>query len=353
MRGEFMAWLHTRELSLTGEHGQLHAFNEVEYGMTTTKSSHPRLKIAISSCLLGQRVRFDANHKHDRYITDTLGKFFDFIPICPEVAIGLGVPRPTLRLTGDASAPRAVGVTDPTLEVTERLLAFGRDRGQAISDISGYIFKSKSPSCGLWRVKVYQANGHPPHLGRGLYAAAFLEQQPLLPVEEEGRLADPALRENFIERLFAWQRWQELQREGLTAARLVEFHARHKYSLMSHGQAHYRHLGQWVADAGNRDITPLGNDYIRDFMRALGHLATPRRHANVLQHLAGYLKRDLDGSDKAELVEVIDHYRHGLIPLIVPITLLRHHFRRHPNPYIQQQIYLDPHPYELMLRNQI
>lgn len=312
-----------------------------------------RIRIGISSCLLGQKVRYDGGDKQDSFINGTLGRFFEFVPVCPEVAIGLGVPREPIHLVGDPEQPRAVGVRNPQLNVTEPLTAFGRKTARELDGtISGYILKSKSPSCGMERVKLYR-NGTPSKQGVGLYARELMRAQPLLPVEEEGRLGDPVLRENFIERVFAFRRWQELAASGLTAARLVEFHAAHKLTLMAHSPAHYRSLGRLVANAGTRPIGELAEEYIQGFMTALKHRATRKRHANVLMHLMGYLKKQLDGADKAELLDLIEAYRLGQLPLIVPVTLLKHHFRRHPDAYVAQQTYLNPHPPELMLRNGI
>lgn len=315
-------------------------------------SSAQRIRLGISSCLLGQRVRYDGNHKHDHYITDTLGRHFDFVPVCPEMAIGLGVPRPPIRLVGDADALRAVGVDDPALDVTRKLEAYGHRMGRALEGICGYILKSKSPSCGMERVKVY---GGPvaAKKGRGIYARALMEAQPLLPVEEEGRLGDPDLRASFIERVFIFQRWQQLETAGITAARLVAFHTDHKLALMSHHPAAYRALGRVVASASRRDARAVAQNYLGTFMEALAHRATRARHTNVLQHLAGYLKRALDAADRAEVAELIEQYRTGGLPLIVPVTLLRHHFRRHPHPYVARQTYLYPHPIEWSLRYDI
>jgi uncharacterized protein YbgA (DUF1722 family)/uncharacterized protein YbbK (DUF523 family) len=317
---------------------------------------HPpaAIRIGISSCLLGERVRFDGNHKHDPYITETLGRYFEFVPVCPELAIGLGVPRAPIRLVGDPAAPRAVGVRDPSVDVTGKLAAHGRRMARALggaAGISGYILKGKSPSCGMERVKVYRAGGGAPKGGSGIYARALLDAAPLLPVEEEGRLGDPWLRESFVERVFAYRRWQELIAAGLSAARLVEFHTVHKLVIMAHGAEHYRALGRLVADLGRANLRPRADRYIAGFMAALKARATRKRHANVLMHVLGYLKRDIDGDDKAELLALIDAYRLGRLPRAVPVALLKHHFRRHPDAYIERQVYLNPHPAELMLRD--
>lgn len=314
------------------------------------KSSLGAIRLGISSCLLGQRVRYDGNHKHDGFITGTLGRFFEFVPVCPEVAIGLGVPRAPIRLVGPASAPRAVGIDDPALDVTDQLDAYGRRMARELDDISGYIFKSKSPSCGMERVKVYHRGGMPAKHGRGIYATAFLAACPGLPAEEEGRLNDPRLRENFIERVFCYRRWQALEASGLTPARLVEFHTRHKLALLAHGTETYRRLGRLVAQAGKKGLRDLADEYIRRFIDALALPATPARHANVMMHLMGYLKQRLDAADKAELLELIHGFRTGEAPLAAPLTLLRHHFRSFPHPYVAHQTYLYPDPRELMLR---
>ena len=310
--------------------------------------------LGTSACLLGEAVRFDAGHKHDRWITGTLSQYFDLVSICPEVAIGLGIPRPPIQLKGTVHSIRVVGSRDPELDVTDDLRRYGTKMAIQMDAISGYIFKSKSPSCGLERVRLFpEDDGAPSRDGVGQYAAAFTAAQPLLPVEEEGRLNDPVLRDNFIERVLCFHRWQQLQNRGITAARLIDFHSCHKLLVLSHGVVPYRALGRLVADTGKHDIYKIADDYIQRLMRALKRKATRRSHTNVLQHLQGYLKRALDRSDRQELVEVIDHYRLGRVPLVVPMTLLRHHFRRHPDPYITRQIYLNPHPPELMLRNLI
>ncbi len=315
--------------------------------------SELRPRLGISSCLLGQEVRFDAGHKRDAYVTGTLAGFFDFVPVCPEVAIGLGIPREPIRLVGDPADPRAVGTRRPNLDVTHLLQNYGRDQAALLTDISGFIFKRKSPSCGMERVKVYPETGSLPKPGTGLFAKEIMKGQPLLPVEEEGRLGDPMLRENFIERVFAYKRWQDLLFSGLTPGGLLDFHTEHKLILMSHGEVRYRALGRLVAQLNSRPLSELANEYIQGFMEHLRQQATRKRHTDVLQHLMGYLKRHLEGDDKAEILEVLDAYRLGRVPLIVPVTLLKHHFRRYPDPYIQRQLYLNPHPKELMLRNSI
>jgi len=313
-----------------------------------------RIPVGVSSCLLGESVRYDGGHKHNSYITQTLGRFFEFVPLCPEVAIGLGTPRPPIRLIGDPRAPRAVGIKDPTLDVTEALRDYGERMAAELGHLSGYIFKRASPSCGMERVKVYDEHaGMASNAGHGIYARAIMQALPLLPTEEEGRLNDPVLRENFIERVYVHHRWQGLLAEGLSPRALVDFHTEHKYLVMTRGQEHYRALGRLVAEADRGDIQVLGERYIRELMATLARRATRKRHSNVLMHLMGYLKKHLEAADKQELLELIEAYRRGRVPLVVPLTLLRHHLRRFPNSYLLRQYYLSPHPEELALRNDI
>jgi uncharacterized protein YbgA (DUF1722 family) len=248
---------------------------------------------------------------------------------------------------------RAVGVADPTLDVTEDLVEYGRTVASQLTDVGGYIFKRASPSCGMERVKVYSTKGMHTDSGAGLYAQAIMQALPLLPTEEEGRLMDPVLRESFIERIFIYHRWQLLLRSGLTPAELVDFHTNHKFSVLAHDEAAYRALGRIVAESGSADLQQLGERYATLLMTAMKQRATRKLHSNVLQHIMGYLKEKIDSDDKAELLEVIGNYRRGQIPLIVPITLLKHHLRRHPDPYITRQYYLKPHPEALMLRNSL
>lgn len=309
------------------------------------------IRIGVSSCLLGERVRYDGDHKRDAFIADRLGAVFEFVPVCPEVAVGMGVPRPPIRLVGDPLRPRALGIDDPGLDMTAALTAFGRRMALELEDIDAYIFKSRSPSCGMARVKVYDGGKAPRAQGSGLYARQIMARRPLLPVEEEDRLADPELRDNFIERIFAYRRWRQLLASGFTAAKLVEFHSIHKLSLMAHGTDHYRTLGRLAAQGKAQRPRQLSDEYGAAFMAALKHPATRKRHANVLQHLMGYLKKHLDHADKAELLETIDAYREGLVPWIAPMTLLKHHFRRFPHPYVEKQVYLYPDPAESLLRN--
>jgi uncharacterized protein YbgA (DUF1722 family) len=264
----------------------------------------------------------------------------------------MGIPRPPIRLVGDAARPRAVGVDDPSLDVTEDLERFARRTAGTLDQISGYILKKDSPSCGMERVKVYRAAGGPPERKAvGAYARVILDKWPLLPVEEEGRLNDPVLRENFINRVFVYRRWQDLIGRGLTASRLIEFHSDHKYMVMAHSQAAYQRMGRLLSNLSGVDLEAVGDYYLHELMTTLKRRVNRKRHSNVLQHIMGYLKRSIDSDDKAELIQTIDAYRRGEVPLIVPITLLRHYLRRHPDPYMDRQYYLRPHPDKLSLRN--
>ncbi len=314
----------------------------------------PKIRLGISTCLLGKNVRYDGGHKHDPFLTETLGKFFEWVPVCPEVEMGMGIPRESSRLVGSPESPRLIAQRSGT-DYTDAMQRFAAERVDklAASDIHGYVLKKNSPSCGMLRVRVYSDSGMPARNGRGLFADRLLRELPLLPVEEEGRLHDPVLRENFIERVFAHDRWTQFAASRPRARDLVEFHARQKLSLMAHSPQHYRQLGSLVAKAGRTPMNELLESYGPAFMQCLSVHATARKHANVLQHLLGYLKKDLDAADKTELVRHIEDYRIGLVPLIVPLTLLIHHFRRHPVAWVSEQTYLNPYPAELMLRNHV
>lgn len=314
----------------------------------------PRIRIGISACLLGQEVRYDGGHKRDSYILGTLGRYFGFVPLCPEVAIGLGVPRETIRLVRDASGElRAVGTRNPRLDVTERLADHGRQASAQLAGISGYLLKKDSPSCGMERVKVYEAHKPGParHAGRGIYAGEIMARLPLMPVEEEGRLGDPLLRECFLERVFVYHRWQGVQAQGFTAQKLVDFHTAHELLVMAHSHAGLRRLGRLVAEAGARPPDLLAADYARELMAILKRPARRGGHVRVLHHLMRRLQRALEPQDRQELQHLIERYRLGRLPLIVPLTLLQHYLNRHPDPSIAHQHYLNPHPDELMLRN--
>lgn len=315
-------------------------------------TSKNKIAIGISSCLLGERVRFDSGHKNNTYITKTLSEYFEFQPFCPEVSIGLGIPREPIRLVSDKmdGEVRCIGTKNSALDVTVQLNECAENQLHWILGLSGYIFKKDSPSCGMERVKVYH-NNNPRRSGIGIYAAVILEKIPNLPTEEEGRLGDARLRENFIKRVFIYKRWQNLIKTQPSKNALVEFHARHKLIFMSHSQTQTRELGQLVGQIGNIETQEYCDQYISKATDIIRKPANSKNHTNVLKHIQGYLKRKLDAEDKQELEHTIEQYRLGYLPLIVPITILRHHFRKSPDAYIDQSYYMQPHPRELMLQN--
>jgi len=307
------------------------------------------ITLGISSCLLGEQVRWNGGHKLDRFLTDTLGRFVRYCPVCPEVECGFGVPREPLRLLGDPYAPRLVTLRTKQ-DFTERMLRWARRRVRELEteDPCGFIFKGKSPSCGMERMRFYDAKG------TGLFARVFMEHFPLVPVEDDGRLHDPTLRENFIERVFVMKRWRDALRalrHKRSRGALVRFHTEHKLLVLSHSPRHHRIMGNLVAQA--MPIPALYDEYERLLMEALRLKATPAKHCNVLQHIMGYFKKQLSPDAKGELLEIIDHYRQGHVPLIVPITLVNHYVRLYDQPYLKEQYYLHPHPLELQLRNHV
>jgi len=313
-----------------------------------------RLRVGISACLLGQEVRFDGGHKRDPFLTETLGQFVEWVPVCPEVELGLGIPRETIRLEGDPAAPRLrAPKSGKDHTIAMQRLARARVDTLARQDLVGYVLKKDSPTCGMERVRVYGAGGSPARNGVGTFARVLMERLPMLPVEEEGRLHDPALRENFVERLFAYARWRAFVTERPTRGGLVAFHTSHKLTLLAHAPAAYRRLGSLVARAKERPLPEVLADYGSAFMSVLRVRATPARHANVLEHILGYFSKDLTAAERQEMVDVIADYHRGLVPLIVPLTLVKHHVRRLAVEYLQGQTYLDPHPKELMLRNHV
>lgn len=312
------------------------------------------LRVGISACLLGERVRWNAGHERDPFLVATVGRFVEWVPVCPEVEMGLPVPRETLRLVRDGDEVRLVERKSGA-DRTAEMAAFARRRVEALAGegLSGFVLKKDSPSCGWLRVRVYDRNGVPSKTGQGLFAAALAAAFPRLPIEEEGRLHDPRLRENFFERLFAWRRLADRFDGGFTLGGLVEFHAREKLLLLAHEPAAYQALGRLVARAKGRPRAELAAEYRARFMDALAVIATPRRHVNVLQHMAGYLREPLDAADRAEVAGAIADFRAGLVPLVVPLTLIAHHVRRHAIAWLARQTYLEPHKKELMLRNHV
>jgi uncharacterized protein YbgA (DUF1722 family)/uncharacterized protein YbbK (DUF523 family) len=314
-----------------------------------------KIRLGISSCILGEKVRYDGGHQLDRYIRDTLGKHVDWVPVCPEVDCGLPVPREAMRLVGTPESYRLVTRTTG-IDHTQKMLSWAGKRLDDLEkeELCGFIFKSDSPSSGMSKVKVYNpATGVPVKQGAGLFARAFMERFPLLPVEDDGRLHDPGLRENFIERIFVFRRWQKMLAEKHSVGGLVEFHTEHKLLIMAHSPSALSSLGKLVASARGVPAKDAFKAYAEALMPALRTLATSKKNTNVLQHIMGYFKDRLTPDEKKELLEVIGDYHKGYVPLIVPVTLLRHYVRKYDEPYLKRQHYLHPHPAELMLRNHV
>jgi uncharacterized protein YbgA (DUF1722 family)/uncharacterized protein YbbK (DUF523 family) len=313
-----------------------------------------KIKLGISTCLLGENVRFDGGHKLDRFLTDTLGQYVEYVPVCPEVECGLPVPRESMHLEGDLDSPRLV-TSRTKQDMTERMVSWARRRVAELEKegLMGFIFKSDSPSSGMERVRIYNEKGMPVKKGVGMFAKIFIQHFPLLPVEEEGRLHDPKLRDNFIERIFALARWREVLAKGVTRGNLVDFHTRHKLLILSHNPKHYQMMGQLVARAKTIPLRHLYDQYQSVLMEALQLKTTPKKNANVLQHMMGYFKEQLSPDEKKELLEIIELYRKEYLPLIVPITLIKHYVRKYDESYLKEQDYLNPHPIELQLRNHV
>ncbi len=314
-----------------------------------------KIRLGISSCLLGAQVRYDGGHQLDRYLHDVLGEYVEYVPVCPEVEVGLPIPRDTLRLVENEEQQVRLVFSRSGEDITEQMEIWASARVKQLEQeqLDGFVFKSKSPSSGMERVKLYDRNGVPKKVGVGVFARHFMEHFPLLPVEEEGRLNDPRLRENFITAIFVLKRWRQLLAAGFSLGRLVEFHTRHKLLIMAHSQQHYRQMGKLVAAGREHSLADLRTLYLVELLTALRLKTTVKKHVNVLQHILGYFKRELQADEKQEMIELIENYRQGLVPLIVPLTLLNHYIRKYDQPYLQQQYYLNPHPKELKLLNQI
>jgi uncharacterized protein YbgA (DUF1722 family)/uncharacterized protein YbbK (DUF523 family) len=324
--------------------------------MTHNDSSGPqppeKVKIGISTCLLGRKVRYDGNHSHDRYLTQTLSLFTEFVPVCPEVECGMTTPREAVRLVGDPADPRLV--TQKTeKDVTQMMTDWIPGKLSALEkqDLCGFVFKSKSPSSGLYRIRVYGDDGKVRKTGTGLFARAFTGHFPRIPVEESGRLNDPKLREHFIEKIFFFRRWRRLLAETPTLGGLVDFHTKNKLLILSHSQADYRKLGRLVAQGKQMEKNRLFDEYEALLFRALNLKTTTKKNINVLLHIMGFFKKDLTPDEKQELLSVIDQYRDGYVPLVVPLTLVNHYVRKYDQPWLRDQTYLNPHPFELKLRN--
>jgi len=312
------------------------------------------IRIGVSACLLGQEVRYDGGHKRDPFLVETFGRYVEWVQVCPEVEMGLGTPRDPIRLERDGKDVRLVNPKTGA-DLTRKMRTYAPRRVAALKDqnLCGYILKKDSPSCGMERVRVYDSGGVPSRNGRGLFAEALLRRYPSLPVEEEGRLNDPRIRENFVERVFAYRRLRSLFTGRWSIGALVRFHTAHKLQLLSHSPKAYATLGPLVARAKQTLREGLRARYETEFVRALSEIATPRRHANVLHHIVGHFRKHLDDESRRELLGVMEDYRAGLVPLVVPLTLVRHYVRRFDIPYLQGQVYLEPHPKELMLRNHV
>lgn len=309
--------------------------------------------VGISTCLLGENVRYDGGHKLDRYLRDLLGRYVDYVPVCPEVECGMGVPREAVRLVEKDGLIRLM--TQKTqVDRTDQMASWMGPKLEELSKmpLCGFIFKSRSPSSGLFRVKVYRENG-PVGNGVGMFAQGFSERFPHIPVEEDGRLQDDGLRENFIERIFVMQRWHEMAAGRKSMKKLLDFHSSHKYLLMAHSPKTLKELGAMLARGRELPLDELHEAYFTSFIDALKKIATVKKNTNVLMHIMGYFKRNLDADEKAELLEVTGRYHDGLVPLIVPITLLNHYVRKYAPKYLEDQIFLQPHPMELMLRNHV
>jgi uncharacterized protein YbgA (DUF1722 family)/uncharacterized protein YbbK (DUF523 family) len=313
-----------------------------------------KIKLGISTCLLGRNVRYDGGHQLDRFLTDTLGQYVEYVPVCPEVECGLSVPREPMHLGGNPESPRLI-TTQTRQDMTDRMVAWAHKRVTELEkeDLCGFIFKSHSPSSGMERVKVYDEKGRWVKKGVGVFARLFMEHFPLLPVEDEGRLYDPRLRDNFIERIFTMKRWREVRSKKVSRGSLIGFHTRHKFLILSHSPRHYRKMGNLVGKAKDLPLIRLYQQYQTLLMESLQLKITTKKNANVLMHTMGYLKKQLTSDEKQELLEIIDHYQKEYIPLIAPITLMNHYIRKYDQPYLKQQVYLNPHPLELLLRNHV
>ncbi|WP_331347081.1 DUF523 and DUF1722 domain-containing protein [Cellvibrio sp. UBA7661] len=313
-----------------------------------------KIPVGVSQCLLGEKVRFDGGHKRSRYLTDVLGEYMEFRPVCPEVAIGLGIPRKPIRLVVIGDETRVRGVENPDLDVTDALVAQAEAAAQQMPDICGYVFMQNSPSCGAYGMKRYRTNGYSmDNKGRGAYAKRFMELMPLLPVEEAGRLNDAGLRDNFLSRVFAYHDFKTHVAPAPTAKKLIEFYSRYKYQVMAHHVPSYFSIGRYLSNLAGHDIQASSEEFFRLFMEALSHHATRKGNTNAMMHLRGYLKEVISTVEKQELSQLIDSYKAGLVPLVVPLTLLKHHLLKLDNPYLKSQTFWSPHPERLGLRNHI
>ena len=313
------------------------------------------IKIGVSSCLLGEKVRWNGDHKQDRYVREILGNYFEYVPVCPEMEVGMGVPRETVALYGTLEEPKMISKKSK-IDWTERMNRYLKDRINQLTrdELSGYIFKSKSPSCGIARVPVFsETDRSKARHGAGMFANAFIKKFPLVPIEDEGRLNDAKIRESFIVRVFCFNRLQKLFNKDFSKGALVAFHTRHKFLLLAHSRSHYTALGKLVANAKSLKPKEIKAEYSRLFMEALTYKSTPKKNTDVLLHMMGFLKKVLMKGEKEDILTTIEDYRKELLPLIVPVTLIRHQVKKYKVEYLLDQIYLNPHPKELMLRNHV
>jgi len=307
-----------------------------------------QLTIGTSACLLGEKVRYDGGHKHLRFCTEVLSQYADFKPMCPEVGIGLTIPRPTIRLENHDD--KIIAVSTDGEDYTNALQDFGRQAAKKLNDIDGYIFCAKSPSCGMTRLKVYDAkSNHSTPTGVGLYAEQIMAHNPLLPVEESGRLNDLNLRENFVSRMYAYNHWRRITMDGISKVDLIDFHTQYKYYLMAHSITAYQDLGLALSNL-NGDLEELAANYIAEFMAATKNPISRKQHTNVLQHIQGYFKKQLDTTERQEVAKVISEYREGAQPLLAPLALIRNLLVRYPDEYLLKQRYLFPYPKDMNLR---
>lgn len=311
------------------------------------------IKVGISDCLTGSKVRYDGGHRNNRFVKNKLSAFFQFVPLCPEVGIGLPIPRKTIRLIGDSENPQAVFSHDYGTDFTQPLKQFAEQHAKKLSQMSGYIFCKGSPSCGIERVKIYSDDANNKQTqgkGAGIFATHVQKLFPLMPVEDDGRLNDPLLCDSFIKRVYIYSEWKKLIEKKLTRNGFYQFHARHKLTLLAHCQKTYRELGPLVASINKNNHHEIAEIYIKKLMQGLKKVATRANNTNVLMHLQGYLKNKLERKDKAELRECILDYNKGILPILSPITLLRHHFNNNPNEYISRLSFFNPYPKELAIR---
>jgi len=311
------------------------------------------IRLGISSCLCGNKVRHDGSSKRNVYAMEKLSEYFEFQPFCPEMAAGLGVPRLAMRLKRKQDGIRLVASKDYSADYTDALISWTDEHRDAFRGLSGFALKNSSPSCGMARVKVYDQNDVPKKQGVGIFTRRLMRWFPLLPLEEEGRLNDPVLRENFIQRVYVYNRWQNMMRSGLSVSSLMEFHARHKFILLAHDEVCYRQLGPFIAQAGTADLATTADEYILRLMTALKLRASRKKHTNVLMHIFGFIKQELETGVKHEILNLLENYRQGQVPLVVPLTMIRHYLNQYPDEYMAKQYYMQPYPDELMLRNNV